>query len=133
MTGNSGAERVRQCVRFPLPGNATSNEIVAVIIEGSDRSLELPVRETWEFPESSNGDAADRLRSGSDPIAQLEELRAKGARFLLVTDAASSWLAANSEFERHLDWNYRVVRREEENVRDPRAARSTLRQQRPGG
>jgi SAM-dependent methyltransferase len=98
--------RVREIVRDALPSRAT----VAVISKGDDDLLNLCGRRAWHFPQTEGGTYAGHY-PGNDASAvdHLEELRVRGAEFLLIPSTARWWLEHYAEFGRHLESHYRRV------------------------
>jgi glycosyltransferase involved in cell wall biosynthesis len=89
--------------------------IVAVVSKGDKDLVELgDERQGWHFPQNEEGvyvgyhPAAD-----TEAIAHLEELRKKGAGFLLFPGTAFWWLEHYGEFRDHLDSHHSRVREEE--------------------
>lgn len=100
--------RVRGIVRAALPPQA----VVLVVSRGDDALLELDGRTGWHFPMTDEGTYAGHHPGDSaEAINHLEELRARGAEFLLIPDTASWWLDYYVEFTRHLERGCRVVAR----------------------
>ena len=66
-----------------VPEDAT----VLVISRGDDEALELGGRRAWHFPQEADGTYAGSYPQDSDEaVAHLEELRDKGAQYLLVPE-----------------------------------------------
>jgi len=103
--------RIREAVRTSLPPGAT----VAVVSRGDDELLRLNGgRRGWHFPQASNGVYAGCYPGDSAAaIAHLEELRSRGADFLLLPETDFWWLQHYGDFRRHLEDRYRVVVDEE--------------------
>lgn len=99
-------ERVRDVARAALP--AGSN--VLVVSKGDSRLLDLGGSEGWHFPQTAEG-----LYGGYHPadsavaIAHLEELRRRGAGYLLIPQTGLWWLEYYEGLRRHLDTHYRTV------------------------
>src|SRR5581483_4437693 len=95
-------------VRPILPPKA----VVLVISRGDDALLELDGRTGWHFPMHEEGTYDGHHPADSaEAINHLEELRARGAEFLLIPDTSSWWLDHYVEFARQLERCYRVVAR----------------------
>jgi hypothetical protein len=103
--------RIRETVRAALPPDAT----VAVVSKGDEELLKLEEsRRGWHFPQNEEGVYAGYYPADSaEAIAHLEELRAKGAQFLLLPVTALWWLEEYEGFGRHLDSRYRRVQADE--------------------
>jgi hypothetical protein len=103
--------KAREVARAVLPPRVT----VAVISRGDEELLRLGERTGWHFPQTAEG-----MYAGYNPadsaaaIGQLEELRARGAQYLLVPGTALWWLEHYADFRRHLEGCYRVVARRED-------------------
>ena len=96
-------EQVRQLVRDTVPDGAT----VLVISKGDEELLKFDGRHGWHFPQDATGGyAGHHPRDSDDCIAELERLRAKGARFLVIPEPSRWWLQHYKEFARHLEAHY---------------------------
>ncbi len=70
----------------------------------------MDARQAWHFPQTEEGVYAGYYpASSAEAIAHLEELRAKGAEFLLFPKTAFWWLEHYGEFGQHLKSHYRVL------------------------
>ena len=99
-------ERTRAAVHATVPENAR----VAVISKGDDELLELERREAWHFPQTDTGLYAGFYpEHGADAVAHLEDLRRKGAGFLVIPASALWWLDHYPELREHLEEQYRLV------------------------
>jgi FkbM family methyltransferase len=99
--------RIREAVRTALPADAT----VLVVSKGDEDLLELAGRKGWHFPQDKGGAyAGHNPADGAAAIAHLEELRAKGADYLLLPGTALWWLEHYQEFRQHLETHYRRLR-----------------------
>lgn len=92
-------ERVRALVEDSVPAGAT----VLVVSRGDEALLELGDRRAWHFPRAEDG----RYRGyypadDDDAIAQLEELRASGAEYIVIPGVAYWWLDHYAGFATHL-------------------------------
>jgi hypothetical protein len=99
--------RIRETVSTALPSDAT----VVVVSKGDEELLKLgDGRRGWHFPQNEEGVYAGYYPADSaEAIAHLEELRSKGAEYLLLPGTALWWLEEYEEFGRHLDSHYRRV------------------------
>jgi hypothetical protein len=104
--------QIREVVRAALPPGAT----VIVVSRGDEALLELgDGRRGWHFPQDEDGVYAGHYPAGSaEAIAQLEEIRARGADFLLFPATAFWWLEHYGEFRQHLEDRYQLFVRQEE-------------------
>jgi len=92
-------ERVRRVVGEAIP----VGETVAVVSRGDDELVDLGERTGWHFPQDEEGEYAGHHPADSAAaIAQLEALRARGARWLVVPSTASWWLEHYDGLARHL-------------------------------
>jgi hypothetical protein len=95
--------QIREAARSILPSEAT----VIVVSKGDDELLELDGRQGWHFPQNENGVYAGYYpKDSAQAIAHLEELREKGAEFLLFPGTALWWLVRYEDFGQHLDSHY---------------------------
>lgn len=102
-------ERVRRAVRQSVPVGAT----VAVVSKGDPELLQLEGRRGWHFPQDSRGNYAGFHPADSPTaIANLEEMRARGAEYLLIPQTALWWLEHYREFREHLESRYAFVVRQ---------------------
>jgi hypothetical protein len=98
--------KLREVARTALPSSA----IVAVISKGDDELLDLGVRDAWHFPQDARGGYAGHYPDSSETaIAQLEELRDRGAKYLLVPATSSWWLDRYPEFGEHVRGHHALV------------------------
>ncbi len=103
--------RIRETARTTLPPDAT----VVVVSKGDKELLELgDDRKGWHFPQNEEGVYAGYYPADSaQAISHLEELRARGAEFLLFPGTALWWFEEYKEFGGHLDGRYRRVHDDE--------------------
>jgi hypothetical protein len=92
--------------------------IAAVVSKGDKNLVELGgERKGWHFPRNEDGVYVGYHPADSaEAISHLEELREKGAQFLLFPGTALWWLEHYGEFRDHLDSRYRRVQEGEECV-----------------
>lgn len=103
---SSPVERIRGVVRAGVPEGAT----VAVVSRGDEELVDLPGREGWHIPQVEGGVYAGHHPADSAAaIAQLEELRERGADFLLIPCTAFWWVDHYQGFRRHLEAQHRLV------------------------
>jgi glycosyltransferase involved in cell wall biosynthesis len=104
-------QRVREVARGTLPADAT----VLVISKGDGELLKLPGRPGWHFPQNEQGVwAGYNPADAAEAVRHLEELRAKGADYLLIPATCLWWLEHYEDFRRHLEGNYRLVVRQDD-------------------
>jgi hypothetical protein len=102
----SPVQQLRDVVRSAVPAAAT----VAVVSRGDEALLELGDRTGWHFPRTESGLFAGCYPADSaEAIRHLEDLRARGAEFLVFPCTAYWWLSHYAEFRRHLEARYRIV------------------------
>ena len=92
--------RVVGVARDRLPQDA----VVLVVSRGDDRLLALDRRRGWHFPQNKDGVYAGfHPADSAAAIAHLEELRAKGAKYLVIPDTSRWWLDYYEGFRQHLE------------------------------
>ena len=102
--------RVRKMVAEFLPSGAT----VLVVSKGDGELLRLQGKKAWHFPCTEAGDYPSHYPADSAAaIDHLEQLRAKGAGYILFPATAFWWLDFYADFRRHLDSHYSLVARDE--------------------
>ena len=103
--------RLRQIVSESLPAQAT----VLVVSKGDNELLKLGDRKAWHFPCTDDGGyLGHHPASSTAAIEHLENLRLKGADYLLFPSTAFWWLEFYVEFYRHLKTSYALIVREKE-------------------
>jgi hypothetical protein len=103
--------RIREVAGAAVPAGAT----VLVVSRGDDELLKFDGATGWHFPQDEDGVYAGyNPADGAAAVAHLEELRAKGAQYLLLPTTALWWLDHYQEFRRHLDEHYPVVVRRDD-------------------
>jgi GT2 family glycosyltransferase/glycosyltransferase involved in cell wall biosynthesis len=104
-------QRIRETVRKTIPPDAT----VVVVSKGDSALLDLHGRTAWHFPQTPKGAyAGHHPADSSEAIRHLEELRARGAQYLLFPQTAFWWLDHYKEFKHYLAGRYRVVAHSED-------------------
>jgi glycosyltransferase involved in cell wall biosynthesis len=99
-------DRIQAIVRRLLPPNS----IVLVVSKGDETLIRLEGHTGWHFPQNEMGKYAGYYPATSeDAIAHLEELRKKGAGFLLFPQSALWWLEHYLAFREHLEEHYALV------------------------
>jgi tRNA (mo5U34)-methyltransferase len=98
---------VNQIAQIAFPPGAT----VAVASRGDDRLIAMPGRSFWHFPQLDGGAFAADL-DDSASIVNLEELRERGAEYLLVPAAAPSELELRPALREHVENHCRAEFRE---------------------
>jgi len=98
--------RIRALVRTVVPGDA----VVAVVSRGDDALIDLDGRLGWHFPRCDDGRYAGWYPKDSPAaIDHLEEVRRRGARYLLFPATTLWWLDYYEGLRRHLEQRYRLV------------------------
>jgi hypothetical protein len=98
--------RIREIVTTTVPDGAT----VLVVSRSDDELLRLDGREGWHFPQDEHGAWAGHYPADSaEAIAHLQELRAKGAQYLVFPATALWWLEHYQEFEHHLESRHEML------------------------
>ena len=119
-----GFERLLASVRATVPRGST----VLVISKGDGELLKLGRRCGWHFPQDEDGAwAGYHPVDSAAAIAHLEDLRAEGADYLVIPEAAFWWLEYYEEFRQHLENSYPMRAGEEKSclifaLRSPNAA-----------
>ena len=103
--------RIREAVAAHVPAGS----VVLVVSRSDDGLLELDGREGRHFPQDEEGAWAGHYPADSgEAIAHLEELRAKGAQFIVFPAAALWWLDHYADFSQHLDSRHQAIARHED-------------------
>lgn len=101
-------ERTRDLVQTVVPPNST----ILVVSRGDAELLRLDGRTGWHFPQTAEGMyAGGHPADSAAAIAHLEELRAKGAQYIVFSGASVWWLDHYAEFRCHLEDTYHAVLR----------------------
>jgi ATP-binding cassette, subfamily B, bacterial len=93
------ARRIEEAIKRHLPEGSR----VLVVSRGEDAPADLDAYELWHFPRLDDDDEADRGSTDEEAIAELEELRKRGADYLVVPATETSWLERHEAFRRHLE------------------------------
>ncbi len=100
-------------IREIVAQNVPAGSRVLVAANGDEALLQLDELPTEAFPKPSPQISADYTDvSDKAAIAQLGDLRADGAAFLVVPSPALPWLAGHPALERVLTDQYPLVARE---------------------
>jgi glycosyltransferase involved in cell wall biosynthesis len=101
---------LRRAAQIYLPPDAT----LAVVSRGDDELLRLDERRAWHFPLHVDYQYAGyHPKDSAEAIQQVEEVRSKGAEFLLFPQTAFWWLDHYADFRQHLLARYKVAHRDE--------------------
>ena len=100
------AEQLREAVEAAVPAGAE----VLVITRGDDALLELNGHRAKHFPQGEDGGWAGHHPAHSqEAIDHLEELRERGARYLVVPQTYRWWLDHYGGLREHLESRYRPL------------------------
>ena len=98
--------RIREVVATELPPGSS----VLVVSRGDDELIDFDGRNGMHFPQRSDGVyAGGHPADDAQAIAQLEELRAKGAHYLVIPRTGRWWLEHYAGLRGHLETRYRPV------------------------
>jgi len=101
---------VRQVINTVLPGGTH----VLIASKGDERLMHQDGRTAWHFPQTERGVYAGHHPADSGAaIAHLEQLRGKGAGYLLLPSTAFWWLEHYADFRRYLDGHYHRIHGDE--------------------
>jgi tRNA (mo5U34)-methyltransferase len=104
--GHQQTKRIKEIVRDVVPAAAC----VLVVSHGDPELVNLPGREAWHFPRTVEGLYAGHYPAdGREAITWLEELRHKGAQYLLFPGTGFWWLEHYPDFADHLSKRYKAV------------------------
>jgi ATP-binding cassette, subfamily B, bacterial len=94
------ARRVEAAVRRHVPPGSR----VLVVSRGDEALVELDGREAWHFPQLDDGTyAGHHPADDGEAIDHLEELRERGADYLVLPATSLWWLDHYEGFRRHLE------------------------------
>jgi hypothetical protein len=83
---------------------------VLVVSRGDEQFVRLEGHRGWHFPRHEDGRWGGYHPADSDAaIAHLEELRAKGAQYLVFPESALWWLDHYGELREHLETRYQLL------------------------
>jgi Phytanoyl-CoA dioxygenase (PhyH) len=103
-------EVVRETIEATVPAGATA----LVATGGTAEMLDLRERQGLHFPQQEGGEHLHYLEiSGPEMVEQLEQLRTRGARYLVFPGSESLWLSnVLLDLSDHLDEHYRTILRD---------------------
>jgi GT2 family glycosyltransferase len=104
------ADRIRAAVARAVPSGST----VLLVSKGDESLVEPEGFAVWPFPQDESGSYAGHHPAHSaEAIAQLEELRRRGAEYIVFPATALWWLDHYHEFALHLERHYRLIERDD--------------------
>jgi len=107
-------EALRRQIRDVVARETPAGSTVIIVSKGDEELLRLDGRQGWHFPQADDGRYANVYPADSaEAVAQLDVLRGKGGRFLLIPKPAFWWLDHYADFREHLDTQCRVALRDE--------------------
>jgi len=103
--------RITEIARAAVPAGATA----LVVSRGDERLVDLNGRRGWHFPRGDDGSWAGYYPADTqEVIAHLEELRARGAEYLVLPAAAFWWLEHYEGLGDYLEARCKTVLREDD-------------------
>jgi glycosyltransferase involved in cell wall biosynthesis len=102
--------RLRQDIRQMVKSHVPAGSTVIVVSRGDEELLKLDGRTGWHLPRTPDGTYAGHHPSDSaDAVAQLEALRKKGGKYLLLPSTMMWWLEHYRGFAEYLGKHSRSV------------------------
>ena len=99
-------DSVTSTVTATVPPSKT----VLMVSKGDEELLRLGSRSGWHFPRLNDGRYAGYYPAdGADAIEQLEEMRERGADYIVFPATSRWWLDHYPELAEHLTFHYPVV------------------------
>ena len=99
-----------QTIRSTAEESLPEDSIVLVVSKGDYDLVRLNGRRAWHFPQTADGSYAGfHPADSAAAIAHLEELRAKGAEYLLLPRTSFWWLDHYSGLRRYLEERYHAL------------------------
>jgi hypothetical protein len=91
------------------------SETVLMVSKGDENLLTLGSRQGWHFPRHEDGRYAGHYPTDSDDaVRQLEDLRKRGAGYIVFPATSLWWLDHYPELNRHLESRYRCMVRDDD-------------------
>lgn len=104
-------QAIRELVGQRIPSDAR----VIVVSRGDPELVDMGGRPAWHFPQAVDGVYAGHHPTDSgEAIRHLEDLRARGGRFLVVPSTAFWWLDHYRELRYYLEERYQLVERRDD-------------------
>jgi GT2 family glycosyltransferase len=100
-----------------LARSMPAGAIVLVATRGDPRLVDVDGCEAWHFPREADGRYAGHYPAdGAAAVAHLDELRARGARFLVFPRSSHWWLEHYTELAAHLAAEHHEIHSDEDCV-----------------
>jgi hypothetical protein len=100
-----------------LARSMPAGAIVLVASRGDPRLVDVDGCEAWHFPREADGRYAGHYpANGAAAVAHLDELRARGARFLVFPRSSHWWLEHYTELAAHLAAEHDEIHSDEDCV-----------------
>jgi hypothetical protein len=104
-------EQLVRDIHALVEGTVPAKANVAVVSKGDDRLLDFSGRNGWHFPQDAQGVWAGHYPADSAAaIAHVEELRRRGAGYIVFPVTSLWWLEHYTGLAAHLDRECRLVR-----------------------
>ena len=106
---------MRASVRLLVRGHVPPGELVAVLSRGDEALLDLPGLRAEHFPQEIDGRFAGWYpKDTGEAIGQLERLRARGCRHLVIPATSAWWLDYYRDLDGYLraEWGYPLTVRD---------------------
>jgi hypothetical protein len=97
--------RMREAITMTVQPRAT----LLIATQGHESFLTAFRRPAQHFPQNGSGRYHPHMKDSRALMAQLDELRAKGAQCLLIPPLSSDWFESVPEFREHLELRYKSV------------------------
>jgi GT2 family glycosyltransferase len=102
--------RLRQRIQTITSSRLPAGSTIAVISKGDEELLKLNGHLGWHFPRTEDGAYANIYPAdGKEAVSQIQSIRQKGARYLLVPRPSFWWLEHYTELRDHLDAECRLA------------------------
>jgi hypothetical protein len=98
--------RIHEVIENSIPPGS----VVLIVSKGDERLVDLPSWRGWHFPQDRNGSYPGYHPADSDTaIKHLEDLRDRGADYLVIPSTSFWWLEHYPELAQHLASRYPVI------------------------
>jgi hypothetical protein len=106
----SNYPRLQAEVHAAVRRNVPRGRTVLVVSRGDEQFVRLEGHRGWHFPRHEDGRWGGYHPADSEAaIAHLEELRSKGAQYLVFPETALWWLDHYADLREHLESRYRLL------------------------